>query len=80
MLISAVFRFQIKRACELMNALLGLQDEIIVVCDRVCQEALQGDGGRLSSSTRDLEDKVCWGISYRCEEGGMNNSSFVDLS
>ncbi|XP_052794474.1 inositol polyphosphate-4-phosphatase type I A-like isoform X2 [Mya arenaria] len=49
---------KVKRACQLVNTLLGLQSEIVVLCERVCQEALQGDSDSLQAATLQLEYTV----------------------
>ncbi|KAL4230048.1 Type I inositol 3 [Mactra antiquata] len=49
---------KIKRACNLLNDLHRLHDEIIKLCDNVCQEALQGDGESLLKATSQLSEKV----------------------
>ncbi|XP_060565796.1 inositol polyphosphate-4-phosphatase type I A-like isoform X2 [Ruditapes philippinarum] len=49
---------KVKRACQLVNNLHRLQIEIIQICDRVCQEALQGNAESLTTATSELAEKV----------------------
>lgn len=49
---------KVRRGCQLVNNLHQLQIEIVKICERVCHEALQGDGESLTVATKELEEKV----------------------
>ncbi|KAK3579951.1 hypothetical protein CHS0354_033469 [Potamilus streckersoni] len=49
---------KLKKACSLLNEMLGLKEEICQLCDRLCQEALQGEGKDLKAAMDILAEKV----------------------
>ena len=68
---------KVSRACELVNKLYRLQEEILTSCDTVCQKALQGEPQALDEATQRLEEKVGHAnLLHTCSNDAMKQLQF----